>query len=207
MKRLTLVLSLILVALPAFPSWLSVGVKGGIPLTDAFEAASNADLHYVTNTKRYTVGPVVEVRLPLGLGVEFDALYKRLDYEARQSTVSTATTANSWEFPVLLKARVPSEVVRPYVVAGPSFRHLSNIRQVAGSVFTGQFSEVTPRELQNRFAAGFAVGGGIEFGNRFRVAPEVRYTRWGWENFQLLPGRSELRSNLNQVDFLLGLHF
>lgn len=39
----------------------------------------------------------------------------------------------------------------------------------------------------------------------FRIAPEFRYTRWGWENFRV-PGNL-LHTNQNQVDFLLGIRF
>jgi opacity protein-like surface antigen len=202
-KKCTLLLCLL--AAPGFAQWFSIGVKGGVPLTNAFDTVTQGDVSYLTDTKRYTVGPVVDLRFPLGLGVEFNALYKRLTYEFQEGTTRGSTTANSWEFPLLLKIRAPSEGIRPYLSTGASFRRLNDVKQTLGSIVSGNFSEVTPSELENRFAAGFVIGGGLEFGDRFRVAPEIRYTRWGWENFSIPSGA--LRTNLNQVDFLLGLHF
>jgi opacity protein-like surface antigen len=195
------VLPVLFVSVPALPQWFSFGVKGGVPLTNAFEAAFQRDFGYVSDTKRYTLGPVVELRLPLSLGVEFNALYKRLNYDSTQA----ATTANSWEFPLLLKVRSPSPPVRPYFSVGPSFRRLSDVRQTVFSVLGGNPGVLRPTELQNRFSAGFAIGAGVELGDRLRIAPEIRYTRWGWENFQ--QPSSGFRTNLNQLDFLLGLHF
>ena len=208
--RKPLVVLLLAAGGPAYPDWFSFGVKGGVPLTTAFRTATSQDLRYLSSTKRYTVGPVVEVRSPFWLGAEINALYKRLRYDSTQTgganPMATATTANSWEFPLLLKVRSPGRMVRSYFSAGPSFRHLSGLRQSVTSLFTGRVGEaLRPSELENRFASGFAVAGGLEIGEGLRVAPEIRYTRWGWENFRAPAGA--FRTNLNQLDFLLGIHF
>jgi hypothetical protein len=48
------------------------------------------------------------------------------------------------------------------------------------------------------------VGGGIEFRHgKLHIAPELRYTRWGFPNIE----RAALASNLNELAFLLGLTF
>lgn len=193
---------------------VSFGVKGGVPLNTAFDTVRTADVGYLSNTKRYLVGGAFELRFPFGMGVELDALYRRLNYEAFQATAPDAglamsTVGNSWEFPLLFKLRAPSPVFRPYLTAGPSFRHLSGLRQfIAARIGSGPAvtRERQPIELNNRFSTGFAIGGGLEFGRRFRLAPEIRYTRWGWENFSA-PSLAGFRNNLNQLDFLLGIHF
>jgi opacity protein-like surface antigen len=194
---------------------ISFGVKGGIPATDAFNAARTGNFRYTSDTKRYLVGGAFELRFPLGLGIEFDALYKRLNYEVVQSTAALcptcgdatfSTSANSWEFPLLFKLRAPTPGLRPYAVAGPSFRHLSGLGQFIVDPFGTRRETDRPSELQNRFSSGFAVGAGLETGNRFRVAPEMRYTRWGWENFQSA-AVPDFRNNPNQLDFLVGVHF
>src|SRR5690349_18200579 len=85
------------------PGQFSFGVKGGIPATDAFEASGG----FRQESKRYTVGPTVELGLPLRLGVEFDALYKRLGYSDTAEIFGTRSytsfRASSWEFPLILK--------------------------------------------------------------------------------------------------------
>jgi hypothetical protein len=211
-----LILVFLFAALTASPQIFSVGVKGGVPLTDAFETATTGHLSYLSSTKRYTVGPTVEVRLPFRLSVEFDALYKRLDYDSASMGVDTfvrsATTSNSWEFPLLAKWRLFGGPVRPFVDAGPTFNKLSGISQSIQTLVAPDHlfssSSNRPSELQNTFRAGVAVGGGIEFGaHHFRISPEVRYTRWGTENFRSLTSSDLLHSNDNQAEFLLGITF
>jgi hypothetical protein len=61
---------------------LSLGVKGGIPFTDAVEGSFGNR----SEARRYTVGPMVEIGLPLSLAVEFNALYKRTGYSTIDSS-------------------------------------------------------------------------------------------------------------------------
>src|SRR5579883_3449941 len=90
---------------------IGVGVKGGVPLLDAFNLNPSLPFfRYTFNTKRYTVGPAVDVAFPLKLRFEANALYTRLDYDSTIMGIDTltrsATRANSWEFPLLLKKEV-----------------------------------------------------------------------------------------------------
>src|ERR1022692_2306384 len=90
------VLLFLLGSISVFAQPFSAGIKGGVPLTDFLNAAGNGVFNYTAPTQRYIIGGVAEVRLPplqryiiggvaevrlpLGLGVEFDALYRRLGY-------------------------------------------------------------------------------------------------------------------------------
>ena len=203
----------LLIAAPAFPQLLSVGVKGGVPFTDAFNTARTGSLSYISATKRYTVGPMVEFRLPLGFGIEADALYKRINYTLTatgsngQAVSGSLTTANTWEFPLQLKHRFAPGPIAPYLAAGASFRHVSSLKQITDFFTGGQPASTNhPNELSNRFTAGLVVSGGIQFGSgHFRVAPELRYTRWGWENFRSPGGL--LTSRPDQAEFLVGITF
>ena len=214
-----LILLFLSATLAAFPQVLSVGVKGGVPLTDAFQANLTGNKNYFFNTKRYTVGPTVELHLPFRLGVEVDALYKRLDYNSTggatfpNEILSSRTTANSWEFPVLLKYRLFSGPVRPYLAGGAAFNYLSNLSQTTDLLVTvAPVHTITtssrPSELANRFRPGVVMGGGVEVKALFlRVSPEVRYTHWGWPSFRELCCGASFRSNDNQAEFLLGISF
>ena len=70
---------LLTVASSAFAQRISVGIKAGVPLTDVVEANHGgiSNLPFQAQTRRYTIGPVVDIGLPLGFGVEFGAMYKR----------------------------------------------------------------------------------------------------------------------------------
>ena len=62
-----LIPAFLLFASAAFPGDLfSFGIKGGVPFTDAFHAATNADLTYVSHSNDWTFGPEVEIHLPFG---------------------------------------------------------------------------------------------------------------------------------------------
>jgi len=205
-------------ALSALAQPVSFGVKGGVPLTDFFNITGQGNLNqfasYLSSTNRYIIGPTIELRLPFGLGVEFDALYRHLNYNSRFMGVDTfttsATTGNAWEFPLLAKYRFPSKIARPYVDAGIAWDTLSGLTQsITTTVFpthTTNSSTSNPPELQHNTTTGFVIGAGIDIHALFlHVSPEIRYTRWGSEHF-LSPGGG-LASNQNQAEFLLGITF
>ena len=201
--------------LPALAQPVSIGVKAGVPITDAFETFRGNSSAYATNTKRYLAGPAIQFNLPAGFSIEVDALYKRLGYQYDQSlangTIYARTVANSWEFPGLVKFAFLPGPVSPFVAAGGSLRHVSGIKQLRRTINAGlapidvQLS--TAPEFNKRTDGGFVYAGGVEFKvGRVRVTPELRYTRWGGENFRD-PVNALLRTNRNQGDFLLGFRF
>src|ERR1035437_9105386 len=168
---------------------IGIGVKGGVPLNDAFVVKQTNPVDYVADTHRYTLGPYVELRLPAGFGVEVDALYKT--YEYRQVVPSPTLDQNShaWEFPFLIKKRFFPGPVKPYLEAGAAFSHLS-----IGNV----------RELSDRNAWGLVVGGGVDLKlGPLHIMPEIRYTGWTSRHFDS-PGTS-LQSNRNQAAVMLGI--
>jgi opacity protein-like surface antigen len=190
---------------------ISVGVKVGVPINDALDALKGNQSAYVSNTHRYLVGPTVQLNLPFRFSVEVDALYKRLGYEFDQfagpgSPTTTRTVANSWEFPVLGKYAIIGGPLRPFVDAGANFRHISGVDQVRTTLAAVNV-DVNPLEFNKDNDIGFVFGGGLEVKLGFiRITPELRYTRWGSENFRD-PVASLLHSNKNQGDFILGLTF
>jgi opacity protein-like surface antigen len=210
---LKLLLALLISAAAAFPAGLfSIGIKGGVPFTDAFNAATNANLTYVTHSNDWTLGPEFDLNLPFGIGVEADVLYRGLKYQSSQNLVdqlvTSTTTARAWDFPLLLKWKAATGPFRPYVVAGPTFRGLTSINQVtsffsanSGSTTTSQSSN--PTALKSQFITGMTLGGGIQLLGH--VSPEIRYTRWGWNSFREPSGL--LSSNQNQFEVLVGITF
>jgi len=176
---------------------LSVGIKGGVPLTDAFtdHTANGIDTiaHTFSDSKEYVIGPTVELSLPFGFAVEADALYRPLNLATAsavipQSLTHSSTNINSWEFPILGKYHfLHTPVIKPYVEAGPIFRHVGS----QASYFSN---------------SGFALGGGIDLKLLLvKITPELRYSRWGGDArvqfFNAPP------SQLNQAEFLIGISF
>lgn len=165
-------------ALPAGAQIVSFGVRGGVPLGDAYHAVTHPPFPLSNN--RWVVGPTVELHLPFGLGVRADALYRNY---------TVGGTVTQWEFPILASYTFHTgPVIHPFVDAGPSFNHISTV-----------FTNLNPKG-----AAGFAIGGGIEAKFLFlRVEPEIRYTHWGHANFSY----QGITSNQNELEFLVGVTF
>jgi hypothetical protein len=209
------------------------GVKGGVPLTDFLSATSTGNLGYFTTTNRYIVGPTAELRLPFGLGVEFDALYRRFHYNGVSNAVdvliNSSTTSGAWEFPLLAKYRFPSKVVRPYVSAGVVWDTLSGLGQtitqtVIPTNIISTSSTSSPAELRHNTVSGVVAGVGIDIHLLvLHISPEIRYTHWNAQHFVppvsavILPGLSvisaspglpgTIQSNQNQAEFLVGFTF
>jgi hypothetical protein len=188
---------------------LSIGVTGGGRPTDDVTSSATPE------SRRYIVGPMIELGLPLGFAVEFDALYHRNGYQVENSNfagyVIESERANSWEFPILLKYKLPVSKVKPFVELGLAPRSISGTISQSGvnvNVLTGQqtpFSGSFKTDWSN--SVGVVTGVGVQFGvGRLRVSPEARYTHWTSTpiNGTFADGPSYY-STQEQVDVLIGI--
>jgi len=174
----------------------SFGIKGGVPLTDAFSDTTTMGVdiftHSFSDSKNYVIGPTVELSLPFGFSVEADGLFRPLNLAidttvVPQTFVHYSANISSWEFPILGKYHfLHTPIVKPYVEAGPIFRHVGS----QGSYLSN---------------SGFALGGGVDIRLLImRVTPEIRFSRWAGDassTFFVPP------SQLNQAEFLIGISF
>ena len=198
-----LALLLLLATVSAFAQF-SFGIRGGLPLTNFFQAASNPDETFSSNATRFIIGPTVELRLPAGFSLEADALFRHFQYKGSANPLDElvqTTASNAWEFPLLVKYRMPGLFVKPFLDGGVAFDHWSGTNQViAAATGTGSTSGTAGSN------AGFVLGAGMELHlPLIRLSPEIRYTRWGAASVTDLGGA--LRSNQNQAEFLIGLTF
>lgn len=182
------ILSLLLLCAPLPAQLLNWGVKAGVPFNDAVEAAGN----FQPKFHRWTLGPMVELNLPLGFGVEANAMYRKVGYTVTDGTASSVFDSNAWSFPILAKYKFPGAVARPYLGAGFVFRTLSDVPNLFDST-----------------TKGFVMSGGVRFNLKLiKISPELRYTRWGADQFKVdsILGGS-LKSKLNQMELLVGVTF
>jgi hypothetical protein len=202
-----LITILLIAGSAAWAQHISVGVVGGVPFTDGVANSTTPPIdgeatHAFSPSKLYIVGGMVEARLPLSVAIEADALYRPISIESNQQLGSTTFKSpsenfSSWEFPVLGKFRFPFPVVEPFVEAGPSFRK-------TGCCELSYFSNY-----------GATLGGGVELKLlKLRIAPAIRYTRWGSDgpacysnNGVITCSPSFPPSNRNQAEFLVGFSF
>jgi opacity protein-like surface antigen len=191
----------------AASSWaqpFSAGIKAGLPLTDFINTVSGQSS---TVTNRYLIGPTAELHLPFHLGIEVDALYRHFNYQnvfgSGINAVTSLNSAGAWEFPVLLKYRFSGEVARPYVVAGVAWNKISGLTNtLSQSVSSGTI--VNPSGKTNSTTAGFVMGAGLDVHAIVHIMPELRYTRWTDQHFNL---PNILNSNQNQAEFMVGITF
>ena len=168
--------------------FLSWGVEAGVPLNDAVNGFSSSTGTVSTNTGRWTLGPTVQLHLPLRLSIEVDALYRSESYqEMTGQHLLPNASINNWQFPFLGKYDLRGGLLRPFVDAGVTFRYLS------GS------------GIGNPSSAGFTIGGGLTLKVLIlRLSPELRYTRW---NSATVLNPAFANQSQNQADFLVGFTY
>jgi hypothetical protein len=203
---------LLLSAAAAFSQPFSLGVKAGLPLTDFVNAARSQNFNSTSTTNRYLFGVTGELRLPFGLGVEMDVLYRHFNFQSISlnsptATTSTTATSGAWEFPILAKYRFKGTVVHPFVDGGVAWDKLGGLTQTVSSLsgVPGSNSSSSSR-VANNTTRGFVLGGGVDVkALLIHITPEVRFTRWGAKHF--IDPSGLLNSNQTQAEFLVGFTF
>ena len=186
---------------------VEVGVDGGIRTTNDFSGKLTPE------SKRYIVGPTVDIRLPKRFSVEVDALYQRFGFTGLYSygignygIVRERT--NSWQFPVILKYHLPIALRHPFVGIGYAPRIINGADILSGARgYTPFYNERTA--VGYPVTHGVVVSGGVSLGaGHFRFTPEVRYTYWTAPYLsQFLSYPCCGRSNQNEVSVLLGIRW
>jgi hypothetical protein len=188
---------------------IAVGLKGGVRATDDFTGTIDQQ------SRRYVLGPTVDIGLPFGLGFEADALYRRIGYETVFSNFAgssdTRVRGSSWEFPLLVKVRLPFPLVSPYASGGYAARRISGSATSFGTTVdipTGNRTSATTRfDTPAQTSHGLVIGAGVRLGlGPLRLSPELRYTRWNNQaiSFNGIQG-FRYQSTQNQIDALVGI--
>lgn len=160
-----------------------LGVKLGTTLNNTISAVNTLS---VPSDHHFIAGPFLDVRLPLHLGLEVDALYESSLYG------SVLSGGNTWQFPVLAKYKLLSGPVKPYIEGGVSFSRITDLKDIP--------------QLNHRSNYGIVLGAGIELKLLvLRLSPEIRYNGWAFRNIDDIAG--QFQSIRNQAMFLVGISF
>ena len=178
---------------------ISIGVLGGAPFENVVQSVQTNGISFLPKSSNFTFGPAFQVNLPASLRFEVDALYRPYSFSQTVAApfVNSAVdvSADQWRFPFLIAYRFNAPVLKPFIDVGLSFDHLANISAAAQSITSG------PGQLIRRSNASLVLGAGVDIKIPFvRISGELRYTRQFSDNFQGI-------SNLNQAEFLAGIHF
>lgn len=228
---------------------LHFGVEAGVPLTDTLSLTSTSSINpagssfdrYNSETKRLLIGPAFRIDLQRGLGLEFDVLYQRVNYD--HASVSSApsflsqsfeqTTANRWQFPLLVQHNWTLSDRKVFAELGPSISRIASSRSTISSITSsGSSTSSNTRSAtgQGGTWAGMTVGAGVDLPFFHRhLRPEFRYSHWFSPSassaispaafitgdFTSIPGAllttpvasPTFRTNQNEATFLLGLTF
>jgi hypothetical protein len=186
---------------------LSCGLSLGMPLNNLADANGS----HVANTMPFTLGPSLRISLPFSLGVDLDLLYKKLEFGLTSNPASIA--AHRLELAPMLRYDFTRLPIHPFLHAGMSFNWIATVSgsdscrgALAGSDRYYCLDGEIVAEIRHSHTHGFVLGGGLDFYlAALHLTPELRFTRWVDRNFGTRD--SSLRSNLNQVEFLVGILF
>lgn len=175
---------------------VGAGLKIGAPFNQMFQNQPNPNMDVgvpSASSNSYTIGGYVEVRLPLNLSIEGDALYRGFKFSAvlpsPQVLSAVSGSGGQWDFPIVAKYKFLKGPVRPYVEGGLDFSHLSDIPNFVTANHNSNF--------------GIALGAGVEVHALvLRISPEIRY-----EGDALRSFTGFVNSNRNQLAFLVGIGF
>ncbi len=161
---------------------VAIGIEGGLQTTGDVSGTLTPE------SKRYIVGPKLEIRLPLHLSFEFDALYRDVGFtgyaEGADASSITRECDTSWEFPMILKYHFRGVLrLHPFVGIGYAPRIVYGSYATSGSyqnVETGAYTYFSGKtNISYPVTQGLVVSGGVEFGaHHVLISPELRYVHW-----------------------------
>lgn len=169
-------------------------------------------------SKRYILGPAVEVGLPWDFTLELEALYHRHGYSATgfqfAQSENDRERANSWEFPVLVNYHLSTRGIQPFVSAGVAPRSISGTIEktlTTLNVVTRQTTTSTT-SMETNWAKSLGLVGGLGVRcpvGRLLLSPEVRFTHWSNlpVSGAILESGAPFQSARNQVDLLVGFRW
>jgi outer membrane protein W len=173
---------------------IEVGVKTSVTLTDQIKYAPDKSVPV-------SIGGTIEIKLPANFAIEADLLYKRLRSNSSynlfpEGPYISNTKGESLDLPVIGKYYFrPTRGWRPFLGTGWALRRTwqeTEIRQNNGRDLFSRPSEIG-------IGAVVSAGARYEY-RRVKLAPELRYTRWG-------AGNDFPRRNPNQLELLFGISF
>lgn len=176
MKKLTIVLVIALVAgLLALPQPARAGVQFGLKAGGNMARPTGLDAQDPMATLKNKVGFTGGLFLAFNLGpvvtIQWEAVYtmKGATYVALDDSYTDKLYADYIEVPLLLKLRIPTPIIQPFVFAGPSvgFKLKEKLQSNGADV------PLTQALLKNN-DYGAIFGAGLNLGRNFMV--DVRYS-------------------------------
>ena len=174
MKKLMTILALAAFAgLLALPQTASAGVQFGLKVGANMAKPTGADAQDPLATMKSRVGFTGGVFMAFNFGrvvsIQWEALYtmKGATYEALDDTYTDKLYADYIEIPLLLKLKIPTPGIQPFVFGGPSVGFKLSEKVEENGVPLGE-------KLFRNNDYGAIVGAGLNLGSHFML--DVRYS-------------------------------
>jgi hypothetical protein len=179
MKKLTVALVVgALVVMFAAPAPAAAGVQFGIKGGGNMARLTGSDMQDINGTLKNKIGFVAGVFVAFNMGsvftLQIEGLYTMKGVTSTFTDVDLTTytdklSANYIEIPVLLKFRIPTPLVSPFVFVGPAvgFKLSEKVTE------NGQDVPLDQALFKNN-DLGAIFGGGLNIGSHFQV--DVRYS-------------------------------
>ncbi len=178
MKRLMTVLVIAAFAgLLALPQPAAAGVQFGLKAGGNMAKPTGADADAIADTLKYKVGFVGGIFIAFNLGkvvaIQTEVLYTMkgatFEYEDIDEVVQEKLHGDYLEIPLLLKLKLPTPGIQPFVFAGPyvGFKLKEKL------TYMGEEIPLEEQVLKNN-DYGAIFGGGLQLGRSFHV--DVRYS-------------------------------
>jgi hypothetical protein len=208
----------------SLPGWsqseIEVGVRGGIPFTNAFQSqlSPTSTSTYTSDRFRYTVGPTIRTVLAEHFAVQVDALYTHSRWDRLTApgyygdVLTTSAHFDRWDFPVLASVE-SSGRTRAFIGGGVAFRYTTGTLRHTHYAPDGTVSTVSiPTRGTTGGSDGKPLSIVVNTGLRWRVSrislePELRYSRVRSDLVNPSGRRVpyEIIRTPNQFEFLLGV--
>src|SRR5690349_6742889 len=92
MRNVFALAALSIAALNAQP--ISVGILAGAPFTDVVNATTTNNVSFLPTSTNFTIGPALQINLPLSLRFEVDALYRPYSFSVNPANGGAFPQAN-----------------------------------------------------------------------------------------------------------------
>ena len=194
MKRLMTVLVIAAFAgLLALPQPAAAGVQFGLKVGGNMARVTGADAQDLTDTMKNKVGFTGGIFLAFNFGrvvtIQWEALYTMkgasLQYTDLEDTYTEKLYGDYIEIPLLLKLRIPTPGIQPFVFAGPTVGFkLSEKLQI-----NGEDIPLEEKLLKNN-DYGAIFGAGLNLGRHFML--DVRYSMGLQKVISTIEGETDL---------------
>ena len=165
---------------------ISLGVKGGVNLTNFYGAEEEYGLDPYENQKvkpGIAAGAALQLKLANMFAIEPEVLFSQKGQKASSNGSSEILYINYLELPVLAQFLIPVPVVTPIIYMGPAFDF--KVGEIDGKTEYSSGLSVTMTDNERKaldknfsgFDLGLALGGGAEIkAGPGKVVFDVRYT-------------------------------